>query len=87
MVKVNVSCPVCTKVISYEHAEAEAWGTMSVWDYGIVEITGHDKGAIAAHKNSHSLAEWAEAQKRHADQHGAQAAKSLEVIALIARQE
>lgn len=52
-IKVNVACPVCRQTITYVHNEAEAWGSLSLTDTGIVEITGHDRGAISEHMRPH----------------------------------
>lgn len=53
-VKVNAACPVCGQTLSYEHQETEAWGAISLTDYGIVEITAHDKGGvIGPHMREH----------------------------------
>jgi hypothetical protein len=73
---IHVACPVCHTTLTYEHSESDAFGRLSAWDYGIVEITGHDKGVLAEHKNSHTLAQWAEVREREAAAHSALAAKS-----------
>ena len=64
-IKVNVACPVCGKTLRYEHKEDEAWGSVSVRDFGIVEVTAHDRGLIREHVNTHTYDEVTEAQKRH----------------------
>lgn len=74
-IKVNVACPICHQTISYQHEEPEAWGSLSAWDYGIVEITGHDKGLIAEHKNTHTFEEWSALQKTLADNLSARVAR------------
>lgn len=65
-ITIHAACPVCHETVVYEH-EGDGWGSVSAWDYGIVEITAHDGGAIAEHKNSHSIEEWGAVQKRHAE--------------------
>ena len=72
-IKVHAACPICHKVLEYDH-EGDAWGSISAWDYGIVEITGHDRGIIAEHINSHTFEERAEHQKQVASNLSARAA-------------
>lgn len=72
---VHAACPVCHRTLTYEH-RGDAWGSLSVWDYGTVEITAHDGGVLAEHKNTHTLAEWAEAMGREAAAHSAIAERS-----------
>lgn len=53
-VAVKVSCPVCHASLSYSHDETEAWGTIGLTDFGIVELTAHDKGqVIGPHMREH----------------------------------
>lgn len=77
--KVHAACPICHKVLVYEH-EGDAWGSISAWDYGIVEITGHDRGLIAEHINSHTLAERAEHQRQLAENYTARVKKTGDMV-------
>jgi hypothetical protein len=53
-VAVKVACPVCGARLEYQHEESEAWGVVSLTDYGIVELTAHDKGGvIGPHMQAH----------------------------------
>lgn len=69
-IKVTAACPVCGQSVSYQHEESEAWGAISLTDFGIVEITAHDKGRVVhPHMTGHiEDGSWAEALKRRADQ-------------------
>lgn len=77
-ITVNVKCPMCNTTIKYEHHEDSAWGIVSVWDMGVVELTGHDRGAIREHLNTHTAAELVAVQTRLAENHAARVAKFLE---------
>lgn len=72
-IKVTVSCPVCTKSLSYEHAEPEAWGSIGLTDQGIVELTAHDKGGvIGPHmREHHADGTWAAVVRQRAEQYAA----------------
>jgi hypothetical protein len=53
-ITVKVACPVCGARLEYQHEESEAWGVVSLTDYGIVELTAHDKGrVIGPHMQTH----------------------------------
>lgn len=53
-ITVKVACPVCPARLEYEHAEGEAWGVVGLTDFGIVELTAHDKGAVVGpHMREH----------------------------------
>lgn len=53
-ITVKVACPVCGARLEYQHEEGEAWGAVSLTDYGIVELTAHDKGGvIGPHMQTH----------------------------------
>lgn len=77
MITVTVACPVCTKTLTYEHHEDEAWGTIGLLDFGIVEITAHDKGAvILPHMQIHHVdGTWDKAFRLHADNMGQRLAR------------
>lgn len=68
-VTVKVACPVCGQTLSYEHEEAEAWGAISLTDFGIVELTAHDKGGvIGPHMRAHHEdGSWAQAVRQRAE--------------------
>lgn len=72
---VKVKCPMCPTTIEYEHQESEAWGIVSIWDMGIVELTGHDRGKIREHLNTHTMEEVHAVQKRIADNYSARVAR------------
>lgn len=46
MTTIKAACPVCRKTLTYEHKEPEAWGSIGLIDFGIVELTAHDGGQI-----------------------------------------
>lgn len=53
-IKVTVSCPICHQSLSYEHQPQEAWGTIGLTDFGIVELTVHDGGQVTGpHMREH----------------------------------
>lgn len=53
-VAIKVACPVCGQRLEYLHQESEAWGAVSLLDFGIVELTAHDRGTvIGPHMQAH----------------------------------
>jgi hypothetical protein len=68
-VAVKVVCPVCGQSLSYQHKEAEAWGTIRLTDFGIVELTAHDGGqVIGPHMQVHHAdGTWATAVRQRAE--------------------
>lgn len=69
MITVKVACPVCSQTLTYEHREDEAWGTIGLLDFGIVELTAHDKGAtIGPHMQVHHAdGSWDKAFRQRAE--------------------
>lgn len=84
--KINVRCPVCNELLTYEHHGAEGWGVIPIGDIGCAEITIQDpSGAVTAHMNRHRTdGTWLAAYKAHADREAerwpALAAKTAEAI-------
>jgi len=68
-ITVKVSCPVCTKSLTYEHKEGEAWGSVGLTDFGIVELTAHDGGqVIGPHmREHHTDGSWAKVVRQRAE--------------------
>lgn len=68
-ITVKVACPVCGARLEYEHAEAEAWGSVDLFAQGCVEITAHDRGTvIQPHMQSHHEdGSWAKAVRQRAE--------------------
>lgn len=68
-ITVKVSCPVCHSPLTYEHKEAEAWGTAGLTDFAIVELTAHDAGAvIGPHMREHYAdGTWEKAVRQRAE--------------------
>ncbi len=75
MVTVKVKCPMCNTQIEYEHHEEGAYGIVSIWDMGIVELTGHDRGKIRDHINTHTIEEVFAVQKRLSENYAARVAR------------
>lgn len=67
---VKAACPVCGQTLTYEHKEAEAWGAINLTDFGVVELTAHDRGqVIGPHMQSHHAdGSWALVVRRRAEQ-------------------
>jgi hypothetical protein len=74
-ITVKVSCPICGARIEYDH-NGDAWGTVSIWDMGCVEVTAHDGGKIREHLNTHTLEEAIAVQKRLSDGYAARVART-----------
>jgi hypothetical protein len=77
MVTVKVACPVCSQTLTYEHQEGEAWGCVGLTDFGIVELTAHDKGqVIGPHmREHHADGSWAKVVRQRAEQMAALVAR------------
>lgn len=85
-VKINVRCPVCNELLTYEHSGDLGWGVIPVDDIGCAEITIQDSsGAVSAHMRRHNEdGTWLAAYKAHADREAERwptiAAKTAEAI-------
>jgi hypothetical protein len=67
-ITVKVSCPVCRTSLSYDHKEAEAWGSVGLKDFATVELTAHDGGAVRDHMMTHyNDGTWAAAVRKQAE--------------------
>ncbi|WNM72222.1 hypothetical protein SEA_GUSANITA_1 [Arthrobacter phage Gusanita] len=68
-VTVKVACPVCGQTLSYEHKQTEAWGSIGLRDFGIVELTAHDGGqVIGPHMQQHHAdGSWAKVVRQRAE--------------------
>jgi uncharacterized protein YbaR (Trm112 family) len=71
----HVVCPVCRQTLTYQHREADAWGSLSPDDTAIAQVTTHDRGVLSDHLKAHredgTLAAamenlWAYQARRHA---------------------
>ena len=68
-ITVKVSCPVCTASLTYEHEAGKAWGSVGLTDFGIVELTAHDRGqVIGPHMQEHHAdGSWAKVVRQRTD--------------------